>query len=85
MCDDIIIRLRGGGEGYSTDPWLHLEHLIMWFSPEMTEIFTFPGDMLNILLSSWIYMNKFQKKYDKITKNSPNMVADMYIICPKKD
>ena len=29
-------------------------------------------------------MNKFQKKYDKITKNSPNMVVNMYIIGPKK-
>ena len=52
MGDDIIIRLRGGREGYSTDPWLHLEHLIMWFGPEMVEIYTFPGDMLNILLSN---------------------------------
>ena len=85
MGDDIIIRLRGGGGSYSTDPWLHLERLIMWFGPEMTEISTFPGDMLNILLSGWIYMNKFQKKYDKITKNSPNMVVNMYMIGPKKD
>ena len=52
MGDDIIITLRGGGGGYSTDPWLHLERLLMRFGPEMTEIFTFPGDMLNILLSS---------------------------------
>ena len=85
MGDDIIIRLRGGGGSYSTDHWLHLERLIMWFGPEMTEISTFPGDMLNILLSGWIYMNKFQKKYDKITKNSHNMVVNMYIIGPKKD
>ena len=65
MGDDIMIRLRGGGGGYSTDPWLHLEHLIMWFGPEMTEISTFLSDMLNILLSSWIYINKFQKNMIK--------------------
>ena len=57
----------------------------MWFGTEMTEISTFPGDMLNILLSSSIYINKLQKKYDKITKNSPNMVVNMYINSPKKD
>ena len=84
MDDDIIIRLRGGREGYSIDCWLHLEHLIMWFGPEITEISIFPGDMLNILLLSWIYMNKFQKKW-KNNKNSPHMVVDMYIISPKKD
>ena len=65
MGDDIIIGLRGGGEGFSTDPWLHLVHLIMWFGQEKTEISTFPGDMLNILLLSWIYMNKFQKNMIK--------------------
>ena len=65
MGDDIIIRLRGGGEGYSTNPWLYLEPLIMWLGPEMMEISTFPGDMLSILLSSWIYMNKFQKNMTK--------------------
>ena len=63
MGDDIIIRLRGGKEDYSTDPWLHLECFIMWCGPEMMEISTFPGDMLNILLLNWIYMNQFQKKW----------------------
>ena len=65
MGDDIIIRLSDGGGGYGTDPCLHLERLIMWFSWGMTEISTFPGDMLNILLSSWIHMNKFQKNMIK--------------------
>ena len=61
MGDDIIIRLRGYKGDYSTNPWLHLEHLIIWFGPEMTKTYTFPGNMLNILLLSWIYMNKFQE------------------------
>ena len=65
MGDDIIFTLRGGGEDYSTDPWLHLERLIMWCGPEMTEISTFMGDMLNILLLSWIYMTKFQRNMIK--------------------
>ena len=29
MGDDIIFTLKGGGEDYSTDLWLHLECLIM--------------------------------------------------------
>ena len=52
MGNDIIFTLRGGGDDYSTDPRLHLERLIMLFGQEMTEISTFPGNMLNILLLS---------------------------------
>ena len=65
MGNDIIFTLRSGGDDYSTDPRLHLERLIMLFGQEMTEISTFPGNMLNILLLSWIYMNKFQKNNQK--------------------
>ena len=84
MGDDIIIRPRNGREDYSTDPWLHLEHLIMWFGPEMMEISTFPEHVEYSLVKLNLH-ESIPKKYDKITKNSPNMVVDMYIISPKKD
>ena len=50
----------------------------------MMEISTFPEHVEYSLVKLNLH-ESIPKKYDKITKNSPNMVFDMYIISPKKD